>query len=197
MHNTKGKTMKTLLTLTALFLCTSALAAIPPVSECNHYLKGSSFDFEVLSDGNLSTQSLKELDLDFKGTFTAHINTYSYATVDLVKLTKDHWGYGATVGVQDTYQHFTPYGEVHYSHNYTQAKNVSDQNFDYNTGIKLAYFTHLTPFIEADDFVNSNRWFVKTGVKYKLNDRYYLLADYSSPSHIIGAKVGFGGGVQF
>ena len=67
------------------------------------------------------------------------------------------YSYGATVGVQDPFSTFTPYSEISYNHQNTSKKLLTSDQFDYGTGVKLNYFSRLSPFLEANDFLDS-KW---------------------------------------
>lgn len=187
--------MKKLIAMTALCFCFSSALADTP-AQVQKFFKSNSLQLEAQSSDLNTDTKLSDVDWNFKFTLNTAYNDYVYSKIDVVKMSNDY-SYGATVGVQDPFASFTPYSEISYNHQNTSKKLLTSDQFDYGTGVKLNYFSRLSPFLEANDFLDADRWFVKTGLQFKVDDRFSLIGDFSFPSKLHGSRCGLGIGVAF
>ena len=187
--------MKKLLALTALFLSFSAYADTPTH---HSYFNNNSVQLELNTTNiDLDDTPFKDIDWDFTFSLKTHLTNNLYSSVNVVKYDKDKFGYGATLGIQDPYWDLIPYSEVGYEHSYTDVKTISGKQLSYDTGVKLDTFYGIIPYVEADDYLDADRWYIKTGLRCNIGQHFYMIADYSFPSKTESNSLGVGAGFQF
>ena len=185
--------MKKLLFISALCLSMTAHAELP---KSVHYFKNNTVQVESDTMNLDVNNKLSDMDFDFKVSMTTHFNNNFYSTVSVTKYEKDQVGYGAVIGVEEPYKDVTAYSEVTYNHDYTDVKNLSDKQFNYDSGVRLNILSSLSPYIECDDYADSDLFFLKAGLRYTINKKFFLVADYSFKSKVTGNKVGLGMGLK-
>jgi len=191
--------MKNLFTITALtfsLFTVNALAHTEDKAEVKRHIK---YDLSVVGltlDG-LRNKTIKDLDWGIKSELKAHVDTTFYGTVNVIKYEGNDFGYGASIGAHHAMGSFSPFGELTYNHKPSDAKNISREQTGYDLGVSSLYFKRFTPYAEYVDFADNDRSFVKVGAKYQVNDRYFLLTDFSFPSKTDGESADLGGGITF
>ena len=189
--------MKKFIAMTAIIVSVSAFADTPVPTE-HHYFKNNSLQLEMQSqDLNIAEQRINDIKWDFKLSGKTHFNDNLYSIVNVVMQDGNNINYGVTAGICNPYQSLTPYAEISYDHSYKDLTTLSSKQLNYDTGVALNYFSRVSPYVEADDYVDPQKWFVKTGVKFNIDSKFYVLADYAFPSKTTGNKLGFGAGIQF
>ncbi|NIT58782.1 MAG: hypothetical protein GWN00_21940 [Aliifodinibius sp.] len=188
--------MKKLIAMTALSLCFSSAFADSQNVDVHQLFSKNSFQIEAQSSDLNTDKKLSDIDWDFKLSLKTEYNGFVYSFLNFSKFSNDY-AYGATVGLQDPFDSVTPYSEITYNHLNSNNKMLSSQQFDYDTGIKINHFSRLSPFLEADDFLDSSRWYIKTGAQFNVDNRFYLIGDYAFPSKTTGSQLGLGIGVAF
>ncbi len=188
--------MKKLVAMTALSLCFSAAFADSKNIDIHQLFRNNSFQVEAQSSDLNTDKKLSDIDWDFKFSLKTDFNGFVYSLINAEKFSHDY-GYGLKVGLQDPLDSVTPYSEITYNHLNSNQKMISSQQFDYDAGIKINRFSRLSPFLEADDFLDSKKWYIKAGAQFNVDNRFYLVGDYSFRSKTTGSQLGLGAGVAF
>lgn len=192
--------MKKYLPAIMAVVCSSAMAAQAPLPQPVHEFKRNRVELSVVSISDSFSQTpLSEIEWGLKGYFQLQLTRLVYGAVNVEKLNYNHFNYGATVGGSRPVYHneFKPYAEVYYEYHSGEDKNLTSKNLGYDVGCYSNYFKNFNPFVEMDNFAERDKFYVKTGALYNLNEKFFIKGDYSFPSKVEGTSGELGVGLVF